>query len=591
MPSSRTPSISPRSTLTNQFPAITQSDGPAPPVPSFFGAHAVPNLLPMQLAATQKATCLTMGCNSTRIRRDCNRRMCKAHCLESGGCTDPAHKRTQPTAIPYEAPAQPIEVPAPLLPIITPPAENLKLVGARPPNSSNSIYPTKILKAPVLQPTHTEPTFSSHITQVFTMQMALEEQMREISRQREATWRESKLKVQQTVIVYAWVEVSLLASRNHFYSYSLQDDVAPVPFEVQEGFVWPHFILNEAILSLAGFTHISAQKPFNVFRFNLGHWTTVRVNHVIEVKGTPRVFIKATHVKRCLDFKILLASTSSSATSPNIRTNLAAERAYIKKKMVDHELSHLSTTLFLKNKRNLSPDSPPTTPSKRQRFLSEEVLPVTPTQDCNPIPSPCEPNSEATPTAVQPERNVLDWEREPIELYDSDTSADFLDPSPIPPSMSSQAQSATNLLSTSTAPSTTPSTRVNSSRPNLTTPFLSSTLKTPKWPADFFAVDVAKCFDEVEDNAGEARVRSIFERHFGQWVSYKRSTFYEHRQRWAKASLEVKQTMLSAGRTKAGCWIIFMSTTPAPRARTKAARKRGVINEDLIEILSEPELE
>jgi len=55
--------------------------------------------------------------------------------------------------------------------------------------------------------------------------------------------------------------------------------------------------------------------------------------------------------------------------------------------------------------------------------------------------------------------------------------------------------------------------------------------------------------------------------------------------------VEVKQAVLSAGRTKAGCWIIFMSTTPAPRARTKAARKRGVVNPDLIEILSDPEYE
>ena len=69
----------------------------------------------------------------------------------------------------------------------------------------------------------------------------------------------------------------------------LQDDVTPVPFEVQEGFVWPHFILNEAILSMAGFTQISAQKQFNVFRFNLGHWTTVRLNHVIEEIGRAHV--------------------------------------------------------------------------------------------------------------------------------------------------------------------------------------------------------------------------------------------------------------------------------------------------------------
>jgi len=220
LPSSRTPSISPRSTSTNQFLATTQFDGPAPPLPTVFVAHPAQNLLPMQLAAPRKATCLTMGCNSTRIRKDCGRRMCKAHCLEAGGCTDPAHKRTQPIAISYGVPALPIAVPAPRLPITTHPATDL--ITTQLPNSSlNSTGPTnhdllrsQLQTAPVSRPTHTEPSFASHITQVFTTQMALEEQMRETSRQREATRRESKLRVQQTVVVYAWMEVSSHASYN-----------------------------------------------------------------------------------------------------------------------------------------------------------------------------------------------------------------------------------------------------------------------------------------------------------------------------------------------------------------------------------------
>ena len=72
-----------------------------------------------------------------------------------------------------------------------------------------------------------------------------------------------------------------------------QDNVVPALFEVQEGFVWPHFILNEAVLLLAGFTNISADIRFNIFRFNLGHWTTVKINHVVELKDSPRIFVKA----------------------------------------------------------------------------------------------------------------------------------------------------------------------------------------------------------------------------------------------------------------------------------------------------------
>jgi hypothetical protein len=55
-------------------------------------------------------------------------------------------------------------------------------------------------------------------------------------------------------------------------------------------------------------------------------------------------------------------------------------------------------------------------------------------------------------------------------------------------------------------------------------PFLISTARTwkkPKWLADFFAVTIANCFDEIEDNVIDPSVCSIFEHHFGQWVSYK----------------------------------------------------------------------
>jgi len=65
----------------------------------------------------------------------------------------------------------------------------------------------------------------------------------------------------------------------------------------------------------------------------------------------------------------------------------------------------------------------------------------------------------------------------------------------------------------------------------------------------------------------------IFKHHFGQWVSYKRSTFCEHRQRWVRVSLETKDTVLASGHTKASCWANFMSKMAVPRAHVKAARK------------------
>jgi len=98
-------------------------------------------------------------------------------------------------------------------------------------------------------------------------------------------------------------------------------------------------------------------------------------------------------------------------------------------------------------------------------------------------------------------------------------------------------------------------------------PFLIPTkciMKKPKWPVDFFAVDIANFFDEVENTVSDTRVHSLFEHHFGQWVAYKRSTYYDHHQCWQEATLEAKQVVLSAGQTEASCWSNLMSTMQVP---------------------------
>jgi hypothetical protein len=369
-------------------------------------------------------------------------------------------------------------------------------------------------------------------------------------------------------------------------SHGFQDNAVPVLFEVQEGFVWPHFILNEAVLLSAGFTNISADIRFNIFRFNLGHWTTVKINHVVELKDSPRIFVKAIHVQHCQDFAKFLLSTSLSTTSPNIRTNLAGERTYVKKKMVEYELSRSRKSLFLKNKHTLSqsPENLPSTP-KRQRIMSDETPTPTPTRYRAPNPiSGAKFTRKLAPAAtrsIKEKAPAAARGRELIECSDSDPF-EFSDPISFnTPSSAPSISRSASAASTSTATSSDVSFTVKqetlgSTIPSL--PFLISTTRISqklKWPADFFAIKIAECFDEIEDNATDARVRMIFEHHFGQWVSYKRSTFYEHRQRWVRASLEAKNAVLAAGHTKAGCWVNFMSMTAAPRAHVKAARKRN----------------
>ena len=100
--------ISPRLGSTSHLQALRQSSESGPlPFVLFPGTGGQQGLLPTALIAPRNATCLMMGCNSTRIRKDCGRRMCKAYCCEAGGCADPAHKMLQATATSFVAPAPP----------------------------------------------------------------------------------------------------------------------------------------------------------------------------------------------------------------------------------------------------------------------------------------------------------------------------------------------------------------------------------------------------------------------------------------------------------------------------------------------------
>ncbi|KAF8807014.1 hypothetical protein BYT27DRAFT_7167355 [Phlegmacium glaucopus] len=532
LPGSRSPSLSPLLASNTQLPAFSGPEFLASsPTLRSQATHLSPSL-----PAPHKSTCPTLGCNSTRIRKGCGRRMCKAHCIEAGGCVDPAHKSSHPMSKSFMVAASP-PTPLPSVPA-APPSNTFSMnLDPRLYQSTVAMAPPR-LSPPSTTPIHTrmEPAFASHMSEIFSTQIALEETLREKGRQMEATRLESKRKAQQTVFVYAWME----------------DGCVPAPFEVQEGFAWPHFILNEAILSSAGFMNISINTCFNIFRFSLGHWTTVKLNHVVDLKDSPRVFIKATHVQYCENFKSFLASTSST-TEPSVRRNLAGERGHVKRNISAHELSQASTSSVSKRPHTISSDDePPARPARPQ-----------PTRGSH---------SHAATCVVR--RKMSEYAQ--MLCYESDSGIEFTEPRPFsnqtrtPPRQSSSTASTSKVSSQSITPTIKPQeleSAISYVPPN-------GHLKNPRWPRDFFAVDIVNCFNDANE-ADDERVCQVFEAHFGRWVPYVRSTFYEHRGRWQQASLEAKHVALSAGRTASGYWANFMLTNPAPRSRLKAARKRN----------------
>lgn len=118
----------------------------------------VPAANVVQIQATlapSRISCVTLGCNSTRIRRDCSQRSCKAHCLagrqETSGCQSPAHHGSTTETARRNHPLRPLAPPPTVLPSMTelaPPSNMfvmpppLNSAPNRPRSSSHSFSPS-----------------------------------------------------------------------------------------------------------------------------------------------------------------------------------------------------------------------------------------------------------------------------------------------------------------------------------------------------------------------------------------------------------------------------------------------------------------
>ena len=95
-----------------------------------------------------------------------------------------------------------------------------------------------------------------------------------------------------------------------------------------------------------------------------------------------------------------------------------------------------------------------------------------------------------------------------------------------------------------------------------------------RWPSSFYACDVADGF-AMYDQARRSGLgaKAAFTHAFGLGVHYRSSTFSEQRQRWLSAPPSACADFVAAGKTNEGCYSLFMSQYPTPRAALKAAQK------------------
>jgi len=215
------PLLSPRLIFDVQLPS---------PMPT--NSMPVTTKTPLTLVGTalpaSRIFCKSTGCRSTRIRKGCDRWMCKAHCIEAGGCSQPPHKTSQPS--------QPPQTSASDNTLLPPPPPSLQVISIPPALHTTLSLPFLIDTMPVaavlsqqividpslgqqvpsiqcpppLATRHAGPAFSSHMSDIFTEQMADAQRQWEKNSQRDVVRIQSQEKAKQTVFVFPFLEVSFL---------------------------------------------------------------------------------------------------------------------------------------------------------------------------------------------------------------------------------------------------------------------------------------------------------------------------------------------------------------------------------------------
>ena len=115
--------------------------------------------------------------------------------------------------------------------------------------------------------------------------------------------------------------------------------------------MWPHLVLNSAILAQAGMADV---RRLNLFRTSLGIWTLINCGYVVELTENSRVFIKMVDVQDCKSF---VKHTLPVIAPPRGRLDITGERAYIRQWYVSiHSPCHIH--VHMPHLNNTSFDEP-----------------------------------------------------------------------------------------------------------------------------------------------------------------------------------------------------------------------------------------
>ncbi len=262
---------------------------PAVVLPSASITAFVPTTTPI-------AACPISGCGKNRIAPDCERRWCRKHCSEAGGCICKTHRPvTSLSSTPFITP--PVSSATPCL---LPPLSQAPSLPTLQPSSSQSLD---------AQP---NPRYVSHMPPIFTEQWRREQELQELKRQQEATRVRYATQAKQAVIIYAW------AQNNE-----------PAHVEEVQGLSWPYFPLTALILARL---ELSSSIGVQLYRHSINTWVNVSEGHIVDLQTHGcRIFLKLRIVTEYPDFDGHLHADSGNSP-PNIRRKLKDERRELRER-------------------------------------------------------------------------------------------------------------------------------------------------------------------------------------------------------------------------------------------------------------------
>ncbi|KAI0083670.1 hypothetical protein BDY19DRAFT_998402 [Irpex rosettiformis] len=319
-----------------------------------------------EMPSKSRPSCAEPTCLCTRIKRDCEHKCCKKHCLNAGGCSAYGHNDSglPAAAITPPCPSAPITLqPEPLqssVPVDTSlppsPVTTLQLAAlTRPdqsqnPNTSHCLSPI-ISNAPAAMPT--PPTPSSTLPLAMTsspslplpsatshhpppppsMSNSIPSSSQHTRNTTPGPSRARHASHMKAVDVENYDRATTLAVKVTVWKLA---ECRPKTHIVQTGFMFPFFWCTREVLLQLGLLDekASAEKPvyFQVYNCIYDEWEQAGLGHSIQLKKGDHPFLAAGHLNcdNLQDFDLNRSRYHTSTDIMHFRKNLAGERESVR---------------------------------------------------------------------------------------------------------------------------------------------------------------------------------------------------------------------------------------------------------------------